>query len=257
MRSYLRWRAQSLACCYVRGYGPQPAPPRPAPSPQVYALLEALAPVVGLRVGLAAAQVGVAEEAAALVGGSSSSGASAAGSSAALLDAAMLRRVCVGLAAATQPPDSLAADAELAAEMDIEPDDAACLQSSPSTSGREQGHQHSHSRNHYSNPHPMSGVLWRQQRLPQLSSGVDILVATPGRLVAHCRSTTGFSLRHLRFLVVDETDRLLRQSYQVGGGRVGWGRGDRMFCTGLLRLVCDFTIDALPCTCRLHDKPST
>ncbi|KAK9821304.1 hypothetical protein WJX81_005661 [Elliptochloris bilobata] len=43
---------------------------------------------------------------------------------------------------------------------------------------------------------------------------VDILVATPGRLMAHLRGTPGIGLEHLRFLVVDEMDRLLRQSYQ-------------------------------------------
>ena len=35
------------------------------------------------------------------------------------------------------------------------------------------------------------------------------------RLVAHLHSTPGFTLSHLRILVVDEVDRLLRQSYQV------------------------------------------
>ena len=42
----------------------------------------------------------------------------------------------------------------------------------------------------------------------------DILVDTPGRLIAHLEGTPGFTLAHLRFLVVDETDRLLRQAYQ-------------------------------------------
>ena len=46
------------------------------------------------------------------------------------------------------------------------------------------------------------------------SSGADIVVATPGRLTAHLRGTPGFNLAALRFLVVDETDRLLRQAYQ-------------------------------------------
>lgn len=45
-------------------------------------------------------------------------------------------------------------------------------------------------------------------------SRVDILVATPGRLVDHLNETHGFSLEHLEFLVVDEADRLLSQSYQ-------------------------------------------
>eukprot|EP00249_Psilotum_nudum_P015704 c25478_g1_i2 orf=676-2382(-) len=45
-------------------------------------------------------------------------------------------------------------------------------------------------------------------------SGVDILVATPGRLMDHITSTEGFTLENLVYLVVDETDRLLRQAYQ-------------------------------------------
>eukprot|EP00884_Botryococcus_braunii_P013774 jgi/Botrbrau1/22398/Bobra.0091s0007.3 len=42
----------------------------------------------------------------------------------------------------------------------------------------------------------------------------DIVVATPGRLMAHLAGTQGFNLNFLRFLVVDEADRLLRQAYQ-------------------------------------------
>lgn len=45
-------------------------------------------------------------------------------------------------------------------------------------------------------------------------SGPHIVVATPGRLMAHLHSTPGFNLHSLRFLVVDEADRLLRQDYQ-------------------------------------------
>ncbi|KAI4300027.1 hypothetical protein L6164_033446 [Bauhinia variegata] len=45
-------------------------------------------------------------------------------------------------------------------------------------------------------------------------SKVDILVATPGRLMDHINTTRGFTLEHLYYLVVDETDRLLRESYQ-------------------------------------------
>jgi ATP-dependent RNA helicase DDX51/DBP6 len=44
-------------------------------------------------------------------------------------------------------------------------------------------------------------------------SGVDVLVCTPGRLVDHLDNTPGFTLQHLRFLVIDEADRLLSQSY--------------------------------------------
>ncbi|XP_011096614.1 DEAD-box ATP-dependent RNA helicase 1 isoform X1 [Sesamum indicum] len=49
---------------------------------------------------------------------------------------------------------------------------------------------------------------------PELRSAVDILVATPGRLMDHINNTMGFTLEHLHYLVVDETDRLLREAYQ-------------------------------------------
>lgn len=42
-------------------------------------------------------------------------------------------------------------------------------------------------------------------------SKVDILVATTGRLVEHIHSTKGFSLRSLKFLVMDEADRIMEQ----------------------------------------------
>jgi ATP-dependent RNA helicase DDX51/DBP6 len=35
---------------------------------------------------------------------------------------------------------------------------------------------------------------------------VDIVVTTPGRLVDHLYYTEGFSLKNLRFLVLDEAD---------------------------------------------------
>ncbi|KAJ4450547.1 hypothetical protein ANN_01974 [Periplaneta americana] len=40
-------------------------------------------------------------------------------------------------------------------------------------------------------------------------SMVDIVVTTPGRLVDHLHGTPGFTLKHLRFLVIDEADRVL------------------------------------------------
>ncbi|KAH8118225.1 DEAD-domain-containing protein [Phellopilus nigrolimitatus] len=46
------------------------------------------------------------------------------------------------------------------------------------------------------------------------SSKVDILICTPGRLIDHLAGTPGFTLQHLRFLVIDEADRLLAQSFQ-------------------------------------------
>ncbi|KJA26267.1 hypothetical protein HYPSUDRAFT_133089 [Hypholoma sublateritium FD-334 SS-4] len=48
----------------------------------------------------------------------------------------------------------------------------------------------------------------------QISNKVDILICTPGRLIDHIVGTPNFSLQHLRFLVMDEADRLLAQSFQ-------------------------------------------
>ncbi|KAM9194949.1 ATP-dependent RNA helicase DDX51 isoform 2-T2 [Dugong dugon] len=42
----------------------------------------------------------------------------------------------------------------------------------------------------------------------------DIMVATPGRLVDHIDQTAGFSLQQLRFLVVDEADRMVDSMHQ-------------------------------------------
>ncbi|XP_062162855.1 DEAD-box ATP-dependent RNA helicase 1 [Alnus glutinosa] len=60
-----------------------------------------------------------------------------------------------------------------------------------------------------------AGICYDPEDLSlELQSSVDILVATPGRLMDHINSTKGFTLEHLCYLVVDETDRLLREAYQ-------------------------------------------
>lgn len=48
----------------------------------------------------------------------------------------------------------------------------------------------------------------------EYTSKVDILICTPGRLVDHIKSTKGFTLNHIQWLVVDEADRLLDESFQ-------------------------------------------
>lgn len=37
-------------------------------------------------------------------------------------------------------------------------------------------------------------------------STVDILVATPGRLIDHLDNTPGFTLQHVRYLIIDEVN---------------------------------------------------
>ena len=39
--------------------------------------------------------------------------------------------------------------------------------------------------------------------------------ATPGRLVDHLENTKGFNLRSLRYLVMDEADRILNMDFEV------------------------------------------
>lgn len=48
----------------------------------------------------------------------------------------------------------------------------------------------------------------------EYTSKIDILICTPGRLVEHIQSTTGFTLEHVQWLVIDEADRLLDESFQ-------------------------------------------
>lgn len=48
-----------------------------------------------------------------------------------------------------------------------------------------------------------------------LSKKPHIIIATPGRLVDHLENTKGFSLRNLKFLVMDEADRILNMDFEV------------------------------------------
>ena len=45
-------------------------------------------------------------------------------------------------------------------------------------------------------------------------SKADVLICTPGRLVEHLTTTPGFNLNDVSWLVLDEADRLLNESYQ-------------------------------------------
>jgi len=58
-------------------------------------------------------------------------------------------------------------------------------------------------------------------------SKIDILICTPGRLVEHIKSTPGFTLDYMKWLVVDEADKLLDQSFQEWLDVVMKGIGNR------------------------------
>lgn len=45
-----------------------------------------------------------------------------------------------------------------------------------------------------------------------------VLIATPGRLIDHMENTKGFSLRALKYLVMDEADRILNMDFETEVG---------------------------------------
>ncbi|KFZ64832.1 ATP-dependent RNA helicase DDX51, partial [Antrostomus carolinensis] len=53
-----------------------------------------------------------------------------------------------------------------------------------------------------------------QKKVTGYCSLADIIVATPGRLTDHISQTPGFSLTQLRFLIVDEADRMIDDMHQ-------------------------------------------
>lgn len=44
---------------------------------------------------------------------------------------------------------------------------------------------------------------------------MSYLPATPGRLVDHLENTKGFNLRSLKYLVMDEADRILNMDFET------------------------------------------
>ena len=54
--------------------------------------------------------------------------------------------------------------------------------------------------------------MGRQQL--ELAQRPHVIVATPGRVLDHIRSTKGFILNHLKYFVLDECDRLLALDFE-------------------------------------------
>ncbi|XP_057547372.1 DEAD-box ATP-dependent RNA helicase 10 [Amaranthus tricolor] len=59
----------------------------------------------------------------------------------------------------------------------------------------------------------VGGVDMNQQQIA-LAKRPHIIVSTPGRLMDHLTNTKGFSLRSLKYLVLDEADRLLNEDFE-------------------------------------------
>lgn len=54
----------------------------------------------------------------------------------------------------------------------------------------------------------------RKAETEKLVKGVNILIATPGRLLDHLANTRGFQFQKLQMLVIDEADRILDQGFE-------------------------------------------
>ncbi|KAL8141858.1 hypothetical protein V2J09_014890, partial [Rumex salicifolius] len=54
----------------------------------------------------------------------------------------------------------------------------------------------------------------RRMEAERLSKGVNLVVATPGRLLDHLQSTKGFVYKNLSFLIIDEADRILEANFE-------------------------------------------
>ncbi|KAE8338798.1 ATP-dependent RNA helicase has1 [Aspergillus arachidicola] len=54
----------------------------------------------------------------------------------------------------------------------------------------------------------------RRAEAEKLMKGVNLLVATPGRLLDHLQNTQGFVFKNLRTLIIDEADRILEVGFE-------------------------------------------
>ena len=54
----------------------------------------------------------------------------------------------------------------------------------------------------------------RKAEAERLQKGVNLLVATPGRLLDHLQNTKGFNVANLKVLVIDEADRILEVGFE-------------------------------------------
>ncbi|KAG6524362.1 hypothetical protein ZIOFF_014270 [Zingiber officinale] len=58
------------------------------------------------------------------------------------------------------------------------------------------------------------GGAGRRGEAEHLAKGVNLLVATPGRLLDHLQNTKGFIYKSLMFLIIDEADRILEANFE-------------------------------------------
>lgn len=54
----------------------------------------------------------------------------------------------------------------------------------------------------------------RRAEAEKLAKGVNLLIATPGRLLDHLQNTQGFVFKNMRTLIIDEADRILEVGFE-------------------------------------------
>ena len=54
----------------------------------------------------------------------------------------------------------------------------------------------------------------RATEMQKLEKGINILVATPGRLLDHLQNTKNFLFKNLQCLIIDEADRILDVGFE-------------------------------------------
>lgn len=69
-------------------------------------------------------------------------------------------------------------------------------------------------KHHYHTYGLIMGGSNRASEAKKLGNGVNILVATPGRLLDHLQNTSDFMFRNLQCLVIDEADRILEVGFE-------------------------------------------
>jgi ATP-dependent RNA helicase DDX31/DBP7 len=74
--------------------------------------------------------------------------------------------------------------------------------------------ENGHRRLHWMVPGIVSGGDKRQSEKARLRKGVTILVCTPGRLLDHLQNTKSFAVDQLRWMILDEADRLLDLGFE-------------------------------------------
>lgn len=62
---------------------------------------------------------------------------------------------------------------------------------------------------HYHTYGLLMGGANRQTEAQKLAKGINIIVATPGRLLDHLQNTADFLYKNLQCLIIDEADRIL------------------------------------------------